>query len=372
MGNIKNIDERNKNITRASIISIFTNILLATVKVLIGFFTSSIAITLDAVNNLTDSISGLVTLICAKISGKEADSDHPHGHGRIEYISAMIVSGMVLYAGFIAFIQSIKKIIKPSMATYTFLSIFLIGLLILVKLVLYFFIKKQGDKLNSLSLIASAEDAKYDAILSSVVLISIIIYYKTNFYIEAYIALLISILIIRSGATMLIDTINEILGMPLEKELRDEILDYICSLDEKILGSYDLITTSYGPTKIIANVHIVVNDSLSACDIDILSRKIRFKVLKKFNIVITSVGIYTQHKDNDSTIVFFNEIASIVKKHGANLQNHAFYLNTQSKILAFDIDIDYDRKNRSLIFDEILKEIKEKYKDFSIYMNLDI
>lgn len=372
MDRVEKIKMRKQNIRRASLLSIALNVFLAMTKLALAILTSSIAVALDSINNFTDSLSSFVTLIGAYISSKEEDGEHPLGHGRFEYISAMIVSMLVIYAGIVALYESIKKIFHPTRSNFDSHSLIFLCLLILVKIFLYFYLRRKGEENNSLSLIASSEDAKYDALLSLSVVFSIFFMKFKGVNIESFVALIISFFILKSGFSLFMDTVNEILGKGSDENFSKSVISYICMLDKNILGAYDFLTISYGPNKFVGSVYVELERELNAIEIDILARKIRFKVYKKFALTLVSVGIYTKHADDDRIKRVKREIAKIVASYGAVLQNHAFYLSEEKKIIAFDIRISYDIKNRQSIHEEIFKELRLRFQDYAIYMNLDI
>lgn len=188
---------RGKIIVKTSIIGILTNVFLAVFKAILGVFVNSIALILDAVNNLSDALSSIVTIIGEKFASKSPDKKHPMGYGRIEYLSSMVISALVLYAGITSLVECIKKIINPSQASYTRLSIFIIALAVIVKYILGKYVKKQGEKVNSSALIASGKDSMFDSILSFSVFVSAIIYIVFNISLEAYVGIIISIFMIK-------------------------------------------------------------------------------------------------------------------------------------------------------------------------------
>lgn len=365
------IIDRNKKIMNVGAISIIVNIVLALSKALIGIITKSLSITLDAVNNFSDAISGVVTILGAKLSSKEPDSKHPLGYGRIEYISALIVAGLVLYAGITSAVESVKKIINPTAPSYNTISLIILGTFIVVKLVLSKYVTDKGKKLNSISLIASGKDAGFDAILSLSVLITILIYLRTGLLLEAYIGILISIIIIKSGIEMMIETIDEVLGKRVDKNLSDMIKNDILK-DDEVLGAYDLIINSYGPDTKIGSVHIEVLDTMSADEIDILSRRIAYNIYNKYAILLTGIGIYSRNTKNEKIGKIQSDIESIVMSYDGVLQVHGFYMDEDRKLIAFDIIIDYNIKNRDTVYNNIVKKVKEKYSEYSIYITMDI
>ena len=229
---------RDRVIVRTSIAGVITNILLAAFKAVIGLASNSIAVTLDAVNNLSDVLSSTITIIGTKMAGKSPDREHPLGHGRIEYLSAMIVSCIIFYAGVTAAVESVKKIIDPELPDYSITSLVIIAVAVLVKFVLGSYVKARGQQVNSQSLIASGTDALYDGFLSSSVLISAIIYTVYNISLEAYVGLLIALFIIKAGYGMITDTVNELLG------IRERVRD---SCDKKEQREYRVMMTETVP-----------------------------------------------------------------------------------------------------------------------------
>ena len=185
---------RERIIIKTSVIGIITNVLLAAFKAVIGLAVHSIAVVLDAVNNLSDVVSSVVTIIGTKLAAKAPDRKHPMGHGRIEYVTQMIVASIVLYAGVASLKESIKKIITPTKPQYTTVSLVIIFVAIIVKLILGTYVKKKGKEVNSGSLIASGSDALFDAILSTSVLITAIFFIMTKISLEAYLGVIISVI----------------------------------------------------------------------------------------------------------------------------------------------------------------------------------
>ncbi len=214
---------REKIIIRTSIIGIVANIFLAGFKAVVGLLSHSIAIVLDAVNNLSDAVSSIVTIIGTKLANKAPDKKHPMGHGRAEYLSAMIVAAIVLYAGITSLVESVKKIIHPEKAEYTKTTIIILVVAIIVKVILGTYVKKVGKDVNSGSLVASGSDALNDAIISTSVLFSAIIFITTGIGLEAYVGVIISVVIIKAGMEMLLDTLDDIIGRRVDSEIVNKI-----------------------------------------------------------------------------------------------------------------------------------------------------
>ena len=266
-------NNREKTVISTSVISIVANIILAVFKAVIGFLANSIAIISDAVNNLSDALSSIITIVGTKLAGKDPEKKHPYGYGRIEYMTSLVVSGIVLYAGIATFVESIKKIIHPEKPDYTIISLIILIAGILVKCILGIYVKKKGKDVNSDSLIASGSDAFNDALLSISVAISAIIFMVFNISLEAYVSVILSLFIIKSGLELIKESVDNILGVRIESDLSKKIKEEI-QKEADVQGAFDLILNNYGPDKYWGSIHIEVADTLSVADVDKISRKI--------------------------------------------------------------------------------------------------
>ncbi len=359
-------EKRESVIIKTSIIGIFTNLILVVFKAIIGLISNSIAILLDAVNNLSDALSSIVTIIATKLADSEPDKKHPLGHGRIEYLSAMIVAGIIFYACITYLIEYIKKFFNPLEVEYSKVTFIILIVSIVLKLLLGRYVKNIGEKFNSPSLVASGSDATFDAILSSSVLVSAILYIFTDINIEAYVGVLISIFIIKSGIEIFMEAVNEILGKRVDKETINEIKKTICKI-ENVYGAYDLMLHNYGPDKYVGSVHIEIPDSMTAEEIDPLERKITNIVLH-----LSGITIYSMNTKNEDIAKLRYKIYKIVMSNDGVLEFHGFYLEEKNKSIRFDIIIDYSIKNREEIYNKILNDVKKEYPDYTINIKVDI
>ncbi|MBP5343439.1 cation transporter [bacterium] len=362
--------KRDKVIVRTSLIGILTNIILSSFKAVVGFISNSIAVILDAVNNLSDALSSIITIIGTKLASKLPNKKHPLGYGRIEYITAMIVAGIVLYAGITAMVESIKKIITPSDANYDAPALIIISVAVVVKLILGLYVVKQGKRVNSGSLIASGKDAMFDSVISLSVLISAIIYLIFGVSLEAYVGVLISIFIIKSGIEMMFETLNEILGRRADKELTDEI-KAILNSEEIVKGAYDLIIYNYGPDKNYASVHLELPDTMTVMEVDKLTRKVEENVYKKTGVILAAVGVYSYNTQDTEAANIELKIREIVLAHDFAIQLHGFYIDKINKNMRFDVVFSFEYNQKESL--EILyEEIKKAYPDYSIYIAQDV
>ena len=362
---------RNRVIVRTSVIGILANLALAGLKAVIGLAANSIAVILDAVNNLSDALSSVITIIGTHLASKAPDQKHPLGHGRAEYLSAMVVSALVLYAGITSLVESVKKIITPEAADYSVLSLVIIASAVVVKLLLGSYVKAQGKKVNSGSLIASGSDALFDAILSASVLLSALIYFIWGLSLEAYVGVLLSAYIIKSGVEMLLDTFDEILGKRADRDFVNEIKQTICE-EEWVSGAYDLILHSYGPEKMIGSVHVEVPDTLTAEDIDRMERRIAQRVYQQHGVILTGIGIYALNTQNDEIRAMRSRVTRIVLAHDGVLQIHGFFVDMEKKTLHLDIILDFALPDRGQTFADICAELRAAYPDFELMATMDI
>lgn len=372
--NVANIADasanREKAIVRTSIVGIVTNVFLAAFKAVIGIVSHSIAVTLDAVNNLSDALSSVITIIGTKLGAKLPNKKHPLGYGRIEYLSSMIVAAIVLYAGITSLVESVKKIISPEEADYSAVSLVIISVAIAAKLILGQYVKRQGKKHNSGALVASGSDALFDAILSASVLACAIIYLIWGISLEAYVGVIISLFIIKAGIEMMIDTVNDILGKRADKEETDLIKSLICE-EPDVRGAYDLIMFNYGPNKNYASVHLELPDTMTVDQIDKLTRRVQAKVYVKTGVILTGVGVYSYNTSDEETAKMRNTIQEMVLGHEWALQLHGFYADTEKKTIRFDVVVSFD-VNRAEAIATLNKEAKDLFPEYSFQIIPDI
>lgn len=364
-------NSRNKKIIQTSIIGIVTNVILASFKAIIGLLTHSIAITMDAVNNISDSASSIITIVGTKLASKDPDREHPFGHGRIEYLSAMIISIIVLYAGLTSFTESVKKIVNPVKPDYTVYSLIIVSVGVFVKIILGKYVKSVGVKVNSDSLVNSGEDALLDSIISSATLAAALIYIFENISLESWLAAIISLIIIKSGVDMLKDTISKILGERADRDLSISIKETVKSFPD-VSGAYDLVLNNYGPNSYNGSIHIEIPDTYTAFQIDELVREITVLVYKKHNVLLTAIGIYSVNTKDEYIIKAREHIYSLAMSIPYVLQAHGFYLSTEKKTIRFDVVVSFDSPDRRDTYNKVYNSIKKEYPDYLLEIALDI
>lgn len=362
--------ERDKIIVRTSIIGILANVLLAAFKAAAGLAVNSIAMVLDAVNNLSDALSSVITIIGTKLAGRLPDREHPLGHGRVEYLSGMIVAAIVLYAGINSAVESVKKIIHPEQADYSVISLVIIAVAVAVKLILGRYVKKTGERVNSSALEASGQDASFDAILSLSVLASAIIFIVTGISLEAFVGLVISIFIIKSGIEMMKDTYDDILGRRADAEMTKQIKSIILE-EPEVRGAYDLLINNYGPSKNLGSVHLELPDTMTVEEVDRLSRRIQARVYKDTGVIMTGVSVYSFNTSNDTAAMLRNRVQEMVMAHDFALQMHGFYFDEAAKTVRFDVVMSFDVE-QSEGLQTIYKEVSEAFPEYTFQITPDV
>jgi cation diffusion facilitator family transporter len=366
------IEGRQSSIVRASVIGIVANLALAAFKAVVGIVSNSIAVTLDAVNNLSDALSSVITIVGTKLASKPADRKHPYGHGRIEYLTTTIIAGIILYAGGTSLVESVRKIIHPEAADYSMVALLIIAVAVVVKLVLGRYVTGVGRKVSSDTLVASGSDALFDAVLSSSVLAAAVIYMAFGVSLEAWVGVIIAVVIIKSGIEMLSDAISEVLGQRVTPELSNQVKAIVRSVPG-VLGAYDLMLHSYGPEQLVGSVHVEVPDTMTAGEIDVITRSVEEHVLRETNgtVLIVAVGIYSHNTHNDEAAAIERAARAIVEGHEGILQMHGFYVDQQKHYMRMDAVVTFE-SDRDQIRRELIDELRKRFPDYQVWLTLDI
>lgn len=363
--------KREKVVVRTSVISIVSNVVLVGFKAAVGLLSNSIAILTDALNNLSDALSSIITIIGSKLAGKAPDKKHPYGYGRIEYVTSLIVSGIVLYAGVTALVESVRKIITPEDVDYSAVTLVVLIAGIVVKFVLGIYVKRKGREAKSDALVASGADAFNDAILSISVLLSAVIYLIFGVNIEAYVGAVVSVFIMKTGVDLIIESVNSVLGVRVESKLAKSIKREIMK-EPEVQGAFDLVLNDYGPDNYLGSVHIEVADTLTVAEIDKISRRITKNVMVKYGVLLHTIGVYSINTKDKEVIEAKEQIEEIVFSHKEVMQMHGFYLDKAEKTISFDIIIDFAAKDREEIYREIYDQVRAEFKEYKVNITLDV
>lgn len=363
--------ERGKKIIQTSIIGIGVNLILVVFKAVVGAMTGSIAIIMDAVNNLSDALSSIITIIGTKLAGKNPDKKHPYGYGQIEYVSSVTISVIVLAAGFTSLKESFNKILHPKAADYTAVSLVIIAVAVLVKYMLGRYVKGVGKEYNSESLVASGTDAVFDSVISLSTLVAALPAMLWGISIEGWLGIFIAIIILKAGVEILMDSLGGIIGARVDNELSAKLKKCISDYPD-VLGVYDLILHRYGPERIIGSVHVELPDNMTAREIHSLSRNITEDVYRDYNIILT-VGIYASNTTDEKYADMKSKLSELVSGYPEILQMHGFYVDTNRMVVSFDLIIDFESENINEICEQLVNKMKKLYPkyDFAVILDSD-
>lgn len=344
----------------AGIVGIISNIILFIIKFTVGILFKSISVTADAVNNLSDAGSSIITLIGFKLSGKPADAKHPYGHARMEYITGLVVSFIIILLGVELTKTSFDKVLHPEESVFSYLTIFVLIISVLMKLWQGMFNKKVGKTIHSTAIEATAADSINDVVATSAVLLSTIIAKWTGIHLDGYMGVLVAVFILVSGVKMIGETINPLLGMAPDQEMVDHINQKIMSYDT-VLGIHDLVVHNYGPQRCFASVHVEVpasQDILISHDIiDNIERD--FAKDMDIHLVVHLDPIVT---DDETTNLLKAQVKHIVKDISPDLSIHDFraVIGVSHTNLIFDVCVPFSVKMSDV---EITGMISRKVKE---------
>ena len=345
----------------ASALGIICNVLLFAGKLAVGVAVRSVSVMADAFNNLSDAASSVIGFVGVKMAGKPADREHPFGHGRIEYIAALVVAFLVLQVGFTFFQNSIDKIRHPEDLSFELVPMLILLASVCVKLWLGYFNRVLGKKINSSVMQATAADAMGDVVTTLATIASILFFHFTDINIDGFVGLLVSLVVMWAGVGIARDTLEPLIGQPVEPETYRKITEFVESYDG-ILGSHDLIVHNYGPTRSLASIHAEVpNDVDIETSHEIIDR-IERDAAKKLGLFLVIHMDPVAVKDERVTELK-NQVSSVLKQIDDRLSLHDFRIvDGEHQInLIFDVVVphSYMDKERDRLHMEILEKVSE-------------
>ena len=362
--------DRSRTINRTGALGILVNIILVAFKSVVGWISGSIAIILDAVNNLSDVLSSVITIVGTRFAMKKPDKDHPFGHGRSEYVAASVIAVIILYAGVTALIESVKKIIHPTTPDYSTPTLIIVAAAVLAKIFLGRHVVKVGKRVDSETLIGSGKDALNDSIVSFATLVAAIIFLTTAVSIEAYLAAVISLLMIKTGIDLLRKTISQILGERPNSEKAKEIKRIVNEYPE-VYGVYDLVLHNYGPESLIGSLHVEVPEDMTVAQLDRLQREIADRVYDECGVILTGISVYGRNMQDNAAADLQKDIRRIVMSHDHVLQMHGFYVNSETKDIQFDAVIGYEAPDRMAVYREVVQDLTDHYPEYHFKITVD-
>ena len=360
--------DRNQKIVRTSIVGIAVNAVLVLFKMTIGLLSNSIAVILDAVNNLSDALSSVITIVGTKLAGRRPDKKHPYGYGRIEYLTGAIVAALVLAAGITSLKESAVKVIHPEETSYTLVSLVILAVAVLAKILVGRYVKRVGTEIDSTSLVASGSDAMFDAVLSTATLAAAAASLLWGLKLEGILGVVISVFIIKAGVEMLLETMHTIIGERTDRETAEAIRAVVCA-DPRVHGAYDLTVHDYGPSQRIGSVHIEVDDAVTARELHYLTRRIAAEVYEKFGLILT-LGVYAASDSSAELTAIRRRAEELTAADASVLQMHGFYGDEEQKFAMFDLIVDFDA-DAEAVRGKIVSALHERWPDYRFDVVLD-
>lgn len=374
--NVSDSNVRTSYANLAGTIGIITNSILFLIKLSVGIISGSVSILADAFNNLSDAASSIITIIGFKLASKPADAEHPFGHGRIEYITAMIVSFMVMLVGLQFVKTSFQKIINPTTVTFELIPFILLLISIGFKFWLSKFNKSIGNKINSSTLKATATDAMGDVFTSTTVVISFLLCKFTTLPIDGYIGIIVALAIVYSGFSLIKETLNPLLGETPDPILVNNINDMVMSYDN-ITGVHDLIVHNYGPGRIMASLHAEIPSNIDIMEIHDIIDTAEREISKKLNIYLV-IHMDPVCVDTDEIIEARKIVSDILEKYKEVKSFHDFRVirENDKKNLIFDIEVCPTRLSRPNDSRDLLSyienDIKKKAPEYNCIITVDL
>lgn len=363
------MDERSRRILHTSLAGVGANVALALAKAFVGLVAHSVAIVLDAVNNLSDALSSVITIVGMRVASKPADREHPFGHGRAEYLTAIVIAALVMGAGISSLWESVRKVGEPSSTSYEAPMLLVIGLAVAVKAVLSWAYRRVGQATRSDALLASAADARFDVLISLGTLASAAISMAGGPDLDAYLGIVIAVVIVKGGWDLLMAPVNALLGAPQDQALTDEIKGDVLSFPG-VQGAYDLTIHGYGPERAFGCVNIGVADTMTAHEIGDLTHKIQRLVRLKYGLDLT-VGIHPIVTGNPELAADCERIREMCSGYVGVREVHGIYIDPHDHDLSVDVIADFDISNPEALRGEISSRLQDAWPGYDVQVDVD-
>ena len=357
---------RERRITRTSFLGIAANLPLAGFKAAVGLLSNSVAIVLDAVNNLSDALSSVLTILGVKLARRPPTAKHPFGFGRIEYFSAVAIAALVIAAGAGSMVESVKKIVRPETPAYGTAALVIVAVAVVAKFLLGRYVSAQGRACNSDALVASGADASFDALISLSTLVGAIVFLAFKVNLDGWIGAAISLFILKAGVDMLLGAVANVMGRRPDAEITRRIRETVNAVPG-VLGAYDLVLHNYGPDSAIGSIHVEIDASLDAASIHHLTRAVQGAVLDRFRVFLT-VGVYAVDPARRAER---EKIAETARRHPGVLGVHGVFFDDAARSGSFDVVVDFTVRDRPALRDALLAELAPLFPGRSFAVNFD-
>lgn len=355
---------REQQVIRVGILNVVTNLVLAAVKIVMGRITQSIAITLDGVNSLTDGFSSALTIVGTKLAQMPADEEHPFGHGRYEYLTSFVVAALIIAAGSSSLSSSVQAITEGGTSTYTAASLVIIGIACTAKASLGLFTRKTGRRLNSSPLVANGTDSLMDSLVSAATLVAAVLNIMFQIGIESYLAAGISVLIVKSGIDILIDTISKLLGERQDPKLASKVEKVARSVEGVRLTS-GVVLMDFGPNTHGGSLHVTVNGNMTVSEFDMIAREVYHRVLDECGVRLVSVGVYPTVEVDEKAREARATISRVLWGYEHIIEVCGLFMDMERKTCRFDAIVDFTVRDISAFENEVRGACEAALPEFS-------
>lgn len=362
-------DSRDSIISMTSGLGIAVNLLLALTKVVIGVLVSSIAIISEGVNNASDVLSSLLTLIGAKLARKHPDEKHPFGYGRIEYLVSLIISVLILVTGIEMVSSSVKAIFHPEELSISYLALGILAASAFIKFFLGTYTIKMGEKADSSALVGVGVECRNDVVATIITIVSSLIFLLFGFSVDAYAGIIVSLLIIKAGFDLLMDTLSDIIGRPGAHELAMKLIDEI-KQTEGIISVADVMLHNYGPDAWSGSANVEMDHKMTVGEIYKILHELQLRIMYEYHVVMV-FGIYAVDNDHEEIRNLRAKIADYVKSQEHIKSYHAVYVSESNQKIYCDLIVDYKLLDWDAQRQDFIKYIKEFYPTYEIELTIE-
>lgn len=354
-------DSREGTVVTVSGLNILVNLIFAAIKVVIGLAVSSIAIVSEGVNNATDSATSLITIVGTKLSAKHPTEKHPFGFGRIEYLTSLLISVLILFTGAELMESSVKRIFEPQEMSISYVTMAIIAVSALVKLALGLYTIKEGRRVDSSSLVALGTECRSDSVVSVITLVTALVFLVFHVSLDAYAGIIMSLIVLKAGFEVLKETLSDILGQAGEKELAQELYRIIRA-EPLVLNAADMMLHNYGPDVYSGSVNVEIDHSKTVGEVYAALHELQLRIMHEKHITMV-FGIYAVDRDHAQIRQLREQVAAFVREQKHVTSYHALYIHPNGKDLYVDLVVDYDLADWEALRKEFTAYMAELYPD---------
>ena len=354
-------DSREGTVVTVSGLNILVNLIFAAIKVVIGLAVSSIAIVSEGVNNATDSATSLITIVGTKLSAKHPTEKHPFGFGRIEYLTSLLISVLILFTGAELMESSVKRIFEPQEMSISYVTMAIIAVSALVKLALGLYTIKEGRRVDSSSLVALGTECRSDSVVSVITLVTALVFLVFHVSLDAYAGIIMSLIVLKAGFEVLKETLSDILGQAGEKELAQDLYRIIRA-EPLVLNAADMMLHNYGPDSYSGSVNVEIDHSKTVEEVYAALHELQLRIMHEKHITMV-FGIYAVDRDHAQIRQLREQVAAFVRQQEHVTSYHALYIHPNGKDLYVDLVVDYDLADWEALRKEFTAYMAELYPD---------